>query len=68
MLIILDSNIWITFALNSQLYYITDLKKNGIILGSCKELRDEIATVLSRPKFNKIFSELQIISQPLKRI
>ena len=61
MLIVLDSNIWITLALNSQLYYITDLKKNGIIIGSCSELRHEIATVLSRPKFNKIFSELQII-------
>lgn len=61
MLIVLDCNIWITLALNSQLYYITDLSNNGIIIASCTELKNEIATVLSRPKFNKLFSESQII-------
>ncbi len=61
MLIVLDCNIWITFALNSQLYYLTDLTNNGIIIASCTELRIEISDVLSRPKFNKFFSELQII-------
>jgi len=61
MLIVLDCNIWITLALNSQLYYLTDLVNNGITIASCGELRDEIANVLSRPKFNKIFSESQIV-------
>jgi putative PIN family toxin of toxin-antitoxin system len=61
MIIVLDCNIWITFALNSQLYYISDFANNGIVIASCTELKNEIASVLSRPKFSKIFSESQII-------
>jgi putative PIN family toxin of toxin-antitoxin system len=60
MLVVLDCNIWITLALNSQLSYITDLVKNGITVASCTELKNEIANVLSRHKFNKYFSEIQI--------
>jgi putative PIN family toxin of toxin-antitoxin system len=61
MLVVLDCNIWITLALNRQSYYIADISNNGIIIASCTELRNEITTVLSRPKFNKLFSESDII-------
>lgn len=56
MLVILDCNIWITFALNGQLSYLTELSNNGITIASCKELKHEITSVLARPKFNKFIS------------
>jgi len=60
MVLVLDCNIWITLTLNSQIDLIADLSDNGNILPSCIELRNEIATVLKRPKFSKFISESDI--------
>jgi putative PIN family toxin of toxin-antitoxin system len=56
MVVVLDSNIWISLALNQQLDFISSLNKNGIIIATCKNLLDELIIVLSTPKFQKHFT------------
>ena len=61
MFIVFDCNIWITLALNGKLDYITDLSSRENIIVSCLELRNEITSVLYRPKLQKFISESDII-------
>ena len=56
MIAVLDSNIWISYALNQQLDFIASLHKHHIIVASCPQLYDELEIVLKRPKFIKYFS------------
>lgn len=56
MTIVLDTNIWISLALNQQLEFVADLHKNGTIIISCENLVNELIDVLSRPKFHKSFT------------
>ncbi len=60
MTVILDSNIWISFALNQQLEFIASFRKKGNQIISCKNLLDELTNVLRRPKFKKNFSNAYI--------
>lgn len=60
MVVIFDCNIWVTLTLNRQIDYISDVSDSGITIASCKELKDEITTVLLRPKFNKLISESSV--------
>ena len=56
--IILDTNIWVSLALNRNLKFIADLKnEHQIIIYSCDELRTELFDVINRPKFDKILDE-----------
>jgi putative PIN family toxin of toxin-antitoxin system len=56
MIVILDTNIWISLALNKQLDFIDFLNKKGIVIASCDQLLNELVIVLQRPKFKKYFS------------
>ena len=56
MVVVLDSNIWISFALNMQLDFVASLHENKIKIAGCKHLLDELIIVTSRPKFKKYFS------------
>jgi len=60
MVVIFDCNIWVTLTINSRIDYIADLSNKGVIVAACANLRDEITTVLSRPKFNKFISASDI--------
>jgi putative PIN family toxin of toxin-antitoxin system len=60
MVVVLDCNIWISLTLNKQIDFIADLSDEGIVLASCAELRNEITTVLNRPKFIKFISASDI--------
>ena len=57
-IVILDSNIWISYLLGKQLHHLV-LKsfEKGIEFITCSELIEEIAGVLSREKFRKYISE-----------
>jgi uncharacterized protein len=57
LIVVLDSNIWVSLALNRQLDIISSLRKNGITIVSCKNLFDKLITVLTRPKFQKHFTK-----------
>jgi len=61
MIVVIDCNIWITLSINSQINFIADISDSGIIIASCKTLRDEIISVLSRPKLAKFISSDIII-------
>ncbi|MBK6966125.1 MAG: putative toxin-antitoxin system toxin component, PIN family [Bacteroidales bacterium] len=52
---ILDSNIWISYVITKRLHRLVSiiLDQNLTILTS-KQLQEEIATVLARPKFKSI--------------
>ncbi len=56
MVVILDCNIWISLTLNGKIDFIADLSDDGFILSTCIELRNEITSVLNRPKFSKFIS------------
>ena len=60
MIVVIDCNIWITLTLNSQIDFIADLSDNGILIASCTALRNEIKTVLDRPKFSKFITQSNI--------
>ena len=60
MVVVLDCNIWITLTINSQIDFIADLSDNGFIIVSCTTLRNEIVSVLNRPKLNKFISQTDI--------
>ncbi|MDB5001794.1 MAG: putative toxin-antitoxin system toxin component, family [Mucilaginibacter sp.] len=60
MIIVLDTNIWISLALNQQLDFIEILNSKEIVIASCDQLLDELVTVLLRPKFRKYFSNNHI--------
>ncbi|MDB5132134.1 MAG: hypothetical protein JWR02_1883 [Mucilaginibacter sp.] len=55
MTVVLDTNIWVSLALNRQLEFIANLHKNGTIIVSCENLVNELIDVLLRPKFHKNF-------------
>jgi putative PIN family toxin of toxin-antitoxin system len=58
MIVVLDSNIWITLAIGGQLKFIESLCKDGLItIAACEDLTNELITVLLRPKFRKYFPE-----------
>ena len=57
MIVVLDSNIWVSLAINQQLELIASLNKNGTTIASCKNLLDELIDVLIRPKFEKYFTK-----------
>jgi putative PIN family toxin of toxin-antitoxin system len=57
MTIVLDTNIWISLALNRQLDFIAGLHTNGTIIVSCDNLVNELTDVLLRPKFHKKFAK-----------
>ncbi|MFI5137620.1 MAG: putative toxin-antitoxin system toxin component, PIN family [Sphingobacteriales bacterium] len=57
MIVVLDCNIWVSLAINSQIDFIADLSDNGITIATCSTLRDEITDVLRRPKLRKFISE-----------
>src|SRR6202012_3616473 len=57
MIIVFDSNIWVTHAINRQLIYIQALHQEGILLASCNDLLNELISVLLRPKFEKYFTK-----------
>jgi putative PIN family toxin of toxin-antitoxin system len=56
MIVLLDSNIWVSLAINGELELIAKLKKDGYQIVSCQQLAFELIDVLSRPKFKKYFS------------
>jgi len=60
MVLILDCNIWITLTLNSELAFIVSLHDKGYILPTCGELKNEIKSVLTRPKISKFISDANI--------
>lgn len=55
MTFLLDCNIWVTLAINSDLSLIENLVQKGHNLVTCDNLIFELTDVLSRPKFNKYF-------------
>jgi len=57
MTVVIDTNVWVTFALNNQLEFVSNLKLNNVNIATCKELLDELIDVVSRPKFEKRFTE-----------
>ena len=57
MIIVLDCNIWVTLAINSQIDFIADLSDSGITIATCDTLRNEITDVLHRPRLSKFISE-----------
>jgi putative PIN family toxin of toxin-antitoxin system len=57
MIVVLDTNIWISLALNKQLDFIEVLNSREVVIASCDQLLDELITVLLRPKFRKYFSK-----------
>jgi putative PIN family toxin of toxin-antitoxin system len=60
MVVVLDCNIWITLTINSQIDFIADLSDNATIIVSCTTLRNEIISVLNRPKLSKFISPADI--------
>lgn len=58
---VLDSNIWISYVITKRLHRLVSLilDKNLMVLSS-QQLQDEIAMVLSRPKFNKYLKQIDI--------
>ena len=56
MIVVLDSNVWISSAINQDLSFLTSLQKKKITIVSCGELIDELKNVLSRSKFKKYFT------------
>lgn len=56
MIVVLDCNIWVSLAINSQIDFIADLSDNGIIIATCTTLRNEITDVLNRPRLSKFIS------------
>jgi putative PIN family toxin of toxin-antitoxin system len=60
MIVVLDCNIWISLTISSQLDFIADLSNNGIVIATCKTLRNEITDVLHRPRLRKFISEEDI--------
>jgi putative PIN family toxin of toxin-antitoxin system len=61
MIVVLDCNIWVSLAINSQIDFIADLSDNGIIIATCTTLRNEITDVLRRPSLSKFISQLSIL-------
>jgi putative PIN family toxin of toxin-antitoxin system len=58
MVLVFDTNIWISLAINKQLDFFTPLYNNKkIMIASCEEMINELIIVLSRPKFSKYFPE-----------
>jgi len=57
MVVVIDCNIWVSLTINSQIDFIADLSDNGIIIASCTTLRNEITSVLNRPKLGKFISQ-----------
>ena len=57
MVVLLDSNIWVSIAINRQLDFIASLHKKNITIVTCKNLVDELIDVLLRPKFKKHFAK-----------
>ncbi|MDP9048184.1 MAG: putative toxin-antitoxin system toxin component, PIN family [Bacteroidota bacterium] len=62
MIIVLDTNIWISLAINRQLEFVADLHQNGTVIASCETLLNELIAVLGRPKFQKTFTRSYIES------
>ena len=60
MIVVLDSNIWVSLAINQQLELIASLQKNGTTIASCENLLNELIDVLFRPKFKKYFTKSYI--------
>ncbi len=56
MIILFDSNIWVSIAINGELEFIANLIKKGHHIVTCQQLVFELIDVLSRPKFKKYFS------------
>ncbi|WP_259068229.1 putative toxin-antitoxin system toxin component, PIN family [Mucilaginibacter sp. X4EP1] len=58
MVVVFDTNIWISLAINKQLDFFTPLYNNKkITIASCEEMINELIIALSRPKFSKYFPE-----------
>lgn len=57
MIVLFDSNIWVSLAINRQLDFIASLNKSNITLITCENLVDELINVLLRPKFKKNFTK-----------
>ena len=60
MILVLDCNIWITLTLNREIDFLADLSDEGITLATCELLRNEINSVLNRPKFSRYISTSDI--------
>ncbi|HVX00174.1 MAG TPA: putative toxin-antitoxin system toxin component, PIN family [Candidatus Babeliaceae bacterium] len=56
MVFVLDCNIWITLTINSQTKFIANLSDKGSLIASCHELRNEIHSVLQRPKLTNFIT------------
>jgi len=65
MIVVIDCNIWITLSINGQIDFIADISDSGIIIATCKALRNEISDVLNRPKLAKFISS-DIISKVIE--
>jgi putative PIN family toxin of toxin-antitoxin system len=60
MVVVFDTNIWISLAINKQLDFFPPLYNKNITIASCEEMINELIIVLSRSKFSKYFSESYI--------
>jgi uncharacterized protein len=60
--IIIDTNVWISFLIGKSLSGLIDhLQAGKITIILSNEQLDELVIVLSRPKFHKYFSKIQIL-------
>jgi putative PIN family toxin of toxin-antitoxin system len=55
MIVLLDSNIWVSLAINGELEFISQLVKRGHQIVTCQQLVFELLDVLGRKKFKKYF-------------
>jgi len=60
MIVVLDCNIWVSLAINSQIEFIANLFDDGVVIATCTNLRNEITDVLHRPKLSKFISNPDI--------
>jgi putative PIN family toxin of toxin-antitoxin system len=61
--IILDTNLWISFLITKNYSKLTSLLLSGqVILIFSQELLEEFIAVTQRPKFEKYFSQLDILT------
>ncbi|RYU90375.1 putative toxin-antitoxin system toxin component, PIN family [Mucilaginibacter terrigena] len=60
MTIVLDCNIWLSLAISRQTNFLYQLQKSGINVATCQDLFEELSNVLSRSKFKKYFSDVDI--------
>ncbi|MFY0673655.1 MAG: putative toxin-antitoxin system toxin component, PIN family [Bacteroidia bacterium] len=60
--VVIDTNLWISFLISNRLSQLDDLlKSNQVKIAYSNELLNEFVEVARRPKFQKFFTELEII-------